>query len=307
MTKISTIQFRYLRGEAHYQYLEIFGQLVTEFPGVFTLAAPFYEEFAGLLEQEKKVVDAQKSSDYTRQIADADHRDDSLVTGIRDTVAAALHHFDPAVVAAANTLSLRLKAFGEIQAKSYEEEATAVEILVDDLQSPAFAPQAAIVGLTPWVAELRQAVDEFKDLLKLRDDETAGKPQQRLREIRREIERVYRQIITRVSSADTLDTGNAYTEFINRLNARITYFNDHNHHPAPKSIRTADVDVIPVQIYTGKAITPIPVVHLEDKQLFFAKDFTLTYKNNVQPGVAEISIAGKGYYGGTKIVTFNIT
>jgi hypothetical protein len=45
-----------------------------------------------------------------------------------------------------------------------------------------------------------------------------------------------------------------YTEFINKLNAQITYFNDHSHH------------------------TSIFVVHLEGVELFFAKDFKLTYK-----------------------------
>jgi hypothetical protein len=40
--------------------------------------------------------------------------------------------------------------------------------------------------------------------------------------------------------------------------------------------------------------------------LYYKKNFTLTCKNNLQPGVAEISTAGKENYGGWKIVTFNI-
>jgi hypothetical protein len=56
----------------------------------------------------------------------------------------------------------------------------------------------------------------------------------------------------------------------------------------------------------GEAITPIPVVFMGDKRLFFAKDFNLTYKNNIQCGVAEVNITGKGIYGGRKLVTFNI-
>jgi hypothetical protein len=66
------------------------------------------------------------------------------------------------------------------------------------------------------------------------------------------------------------------------------------------------VDAIPVQEFTGKAITPIPVVHVGDVELSFAKDFTLTYKNNIEKGVAEMGIVGKGNYAGKKTVTFNI-
>jgi hypothetical protein len=286
--------------------LTLFNQLLNEFPAVLSIVMQFYDEFTGLLAQEKKIVDAQKSSDYTQQITDADHRDDRLIVGIRDTVNAALHHFDPAVVAAAHSLSLRLKTFGDIQAKSYEEEAAAIDILLGDLQSAEFAPKVALVGLTPWINELTEAVAEFERLLDLRNTEQADRPHQRLREVRRQIEAVYRNMVTHIQSAATLDTADTYTEFINRLNARITYFNDHNHHPAPQSIRTADVEAIPDQAYTGKAITPIPTVHLGDKELVFARDFTLTYKNNTQPGVAEVHIVGKGNYAGRKIVTFRI-
>jgi hypothetical protein len=221
-------------------------------------------------------------------------------------VAAALHHFDPNIVAAAQSLSLRLKTFGEIQAKSYEEEAAAIEILLDELQSTEYEAKVALLGLTPWISELEAAVNEFKYLLKLRNAEYAGKPQQRLREVRQQIEAVYRNIIDRIHSTDILDDAGTCTEFILRLNAQIVYFNDHNHHPAPKNVQKADVDPIPPQEYSGKAITPIPAVHLDGQELVFARDFSLTYKNNVQPGVAEINIAGKGSYGGHKTVTFNI-
>jgi hypothetical protein len=306
MKKIISVLFKYLRGEAHYQFLRLFHQLLMEFPSVNGLVSVFYPEFADLLHQEEQIIDAQKSSDYTQRIAEADHRDDRLLTGIRETVSAALYHFDPAVVAAAQSLWLRLKTFGGIQAKSYEEEAAAIHILTNDLQSAEYAPKAALVGLTPWVNELAEAAADFGELLKQRNIEQSARPKQRLRNIRRQIEIVYHDMITRINAAATLDTTDTYTVFIDRLNTQIAYFNDHNHHPAPKNIRTANVEAIPVQQFTGKAITPIPAVHLEDVELFFAKDFTLAYKNNIRRGVAEMSIVGKGNYAGKKNVTFHI-
>jgi hypothetical protein len=303
---IIAVLFKYLRGEAHYQYLNLFNQQLIEFPSVQSVVSAFYPEFVDLLAQEKQIVDAQKSSDYTQRIADADHRDDRLITGIRETVNAALHHFDPAVVAAAQSLSLRFKAFGQFQAKSYEEEAAAIDILTGDLRLAEYAPKVTLLGLDPWVNELVEAVADFEELLKKRNIEQSGKPKQRLRTIRNQIDPLYRDMVDQINSAARLDTANTYTVFIDRLNTQITYFNDHNHHPAPKNIRTAIVDVIPVQEFTGKAVTPIPVVHLGDKELAFARDFTLTYKNNVEKGVAEVSIVGKGNYTGKKTVTFNI-
>jgi hypothetical protein len=306
MNKIIPILFRYLRGEAHYQFLTLYNQLLTEFPSVQSVVSVFYNEFIDLLGQEKQIVDRQRSSEYTKQIAETDHFNDRLITGIRETVDAALHHFDPNIVATAQSVYLRLKTFGEIQSKSYEEEAAAIGILLDDLKSPEFSGKTAILGLDPWITELTSTLEHFNELLRSRNVEQADKPQQRLREIRKKIEIVYHNMITHINSAAILDPSGMYIEFINRLNTQITYFNDHNHHPAPISIRTANVDVIPIQPYTGEAITPIPVVFMGDKQLFFAKDFNLTYKNNIQCGVAEVNITGKGVYGGRKKVTFNI-
>jgi hypothetical protein len=82
MKTINSIFFKYLRGEAHYQFLNLYDELLTEFPATKTIVTPFYNEFSSLPGEEKRIVDAQKSSDYTQQIADADHRDDRLITGI---------------------------------------------------------------------------------------------------------------------------------------------------------------------------------------------------------------------------------
>jgi hypothetical protein len=306
MKKINAILFKYLRGEAHYQYLNLFNLLLIEFPAVKSVILSFYDSFVALLAKEKQVVDAQRSSEYTKQIADADHNNDKLITGITEAIKASLHHFDPVIVAAANIIWLRLKAFGDIQSKSYEEESAAITILIDDLKSAEYAPKAEILGLNPWICELKKAVTEFNALLKLRNVEQAGKPQQHLRDIRRQIDEVYHLMINNINSAVTLDSTGAYTEFVNQLNTQIAYFNEHNHHPAPKNLKTAIVNAIPEQEYTGKVITPIPAVFFNDVELFFAKDFTLTYKNNIERGVAEIGIKGKGNYTGKKTVTFNI-
>jgi hypothetical protein len=41
-------------------------------------------------------------------------------------------------------------------------------------------------------------------------------------------------------------------------------------------------------------------------KLWLGKDFSVTYKNNVKVGMAELTIHGKGDYKGQKSVTFNI-
>lgn len=67
------------------------------------------------------------------------------------------------------------------------------------------------------------------------------------------------------------------------------------------------VDPIPTQNYTGKAITPSPVVRHGGRTLEAGKDYTLTYANNVEAGKASITITGTGTeFGGSKVVNFDI-
>ncbi|MDR1153329.1 MAG: DUF6261 family protein [Bacteroidales bacterium] len=65
--------------------------------------------------------------------------------------------------------------------------ATSLSVSPETLTFPSgeYAPKVNLLGLTPWVNELREAVADFERLLKLRNTEQAGKPQQRLRDIRR--------------------------------------------------------------------------------------------------------------------------
>ncbi|WP_162300642.1 fibronectin type III domain-containing protein [Anaerosacchariphilus polymeriproducens] len=74
------------------------------------------------------------------------------------------------------------------------------------------------------------------------------------------------------------------------------------------AITIADIVIsnIPNQIFTGKAITPVPVVSIENKTLVNNIDYTLSYMNNLQPGKATITVTGIGNYAGSKTVDFYI-
>lgn len=58
--------------------------------------------------------------------------------------------------------------------------------------------------------------------------------------------------------------------------------------------------------YTGKAITPAPVVTVEGKTLVRNTDYTVSYKNNVKAGTASLTVVGKGDYEGSKTASFKI-
>jgi hypothetical protein len=288
--------------------------LLVRFPSVKALLiAAVYENFLTLLQLEGKLVDAARTSDYTQKIVEADQHVDRDLMGLREAIMSATHHFDLDIADAAKSLYNRMKAFGSISKKSYEEETAAVNILLVDLQGK-YAQSVTAIGADAWVTDLAAAERIFEQLLALRNKEAAGKPQERQKDVRREIDVVYHQLTERIDANAVIAEPGTYDEFIDLLNVEITYFNEHTHRHAKKDLSVGDhtvVEPIPTQTYTEKPIAVIPKVYYreDEKQtveLVFAVDFSVTYKNNKDIGTADLIIHGKGKYKGQKTVTFNI-
>jgi hypothetical protein len=291
----------------------VFGNMVRKFPEVEILLEMYMEDFSSLLDRELQLINTMKKSDYTEQIAEAAQRVDRTVIGMNAVIAAALHHFDPETVADAKSLRNRFDAFGGIVKKSYEEETVIVNLLIADLMSSEYAMKVNIVGLDPWLAELRANESAFEQLLERRNLETSEKAKGPIKSARQSLDILYHKMTDRVDAAATMSAANTYDGFIAQINAEITYFNNRYHH-APKNIAVGGASLIePVdtQTFTGLPVTPLPKVWFrEDGQkaveLVFAKDFFVTYKNNVEAGTATLVIHGKGGYKGQVSVKFNI-
>jgi hypothetical protein len=133
METIKTIHFNFLRADAHFEYLTRFKDLLDGAPTVKSAVEAYYPTFVERLQKEGDLLNAMRKSNYTAQIAEADHRIDRCLVGMNAAITAALHHFDHDVVEAAQSLYNRVQAFGEIGSKSYEEETAAVNLLLADL------------------------------------------------------------------------------------------------------------------------------------------------------------------------------
>lgn len=79
-------------------------------------------------------------------------------------------------------------------------------------------------------------------------------------------------------------------------------------HTASRSLTRASVG-LPYQstYYTGKAIKPLVKVTLNDVDLRYNTDYTVSYRNNTALGKATVTVKGKGKYTGTVKRYFTIT
>lgn len=74
----------------------------------------------------------------------------------------------------------------------------------------------------------------------------------------------------------------------------------------PLYLTKAVINDIPDQKWTGSAIEPDVTVFLNDKELVKNIDYTLSYRFNVDPGRATVTVSGIGNYTGEKSASFQI-
>lgn len=76
--------------------------------------------------------------------------------------------------------------------------------------------------------------------------------------------------------------------------------------PQPIDVSKLSIGSIARQTHTGRAIKPTVTVRYGSKVLRAGTDYTLTYKNNVNPGKAQLILTGKGSFKGSVTKTFII-
>lgn len=73
-----------------------------------------------------------------------------------------------------------------------------------------------------------------------------------------------------------------------------------------KSMATVNLEKIGTRIYQGEEIKPALTAFYGSQMLEENKDYTVTYRNNINAGTATVTLRGKGEYDGTVTQTFQI-
>ncbi|MDR0393832.1 MAG: DUF6261 family protein [Tannerella sp.] len=313
MKKLIALRFKQLPFSAHFDFfVKLSGLLTSAGDALRNAVAALMTDFSAWLTKEESLMQWIRKSILTEWIAEADRQIDRLLVGINALVKASLHSTSATTRNAAHKIQIMLKQYGRISRESYDEEAGDVRAIIEQFDGP-YAAEVTTLGLTNWVNDLSTAFEHFEDLLRRRETERSAKPPCTTREVRKGIEDVYHQMVEIINANSVANTSPDFAAFIDILNPDIERLNA-EFARSQKDLGRSDhtvVDPIDTQQYTGKPVTPLPLVHYREEgkpaaELIFGKDFTITYRNNVHTGTAELTIHGRGSYRGAKTVTFNI-
>jgi hypothetical protein len=308
--KMLKLYFYRLLNADHYEYLREFRAMIAEAGAFFkSTVANLLPPFDTALAKEKALVEWERGSALTPLIAEADDAVDKDLIVIRKLVDVAVYG-GGANGEAGKRLKIALGHHGNITRKRYLAELGEVFALIDSLLTT-HAADVALLGLGPQVSKLKADFDSFAALLKERDSQRENKPAGTFPAVRKEIEASYHELEASINSGARLGLSQDFGMFITKINPLIARTNTQSERKPRKDIALAQPEGIPNQLYNGgRRITPIPKVFYVTPEgnieLVLGLDFTVSYKNNCDVGVATLIIKGINSYKGKLAVTFMI-
>jgi hypothetical protein len=223
--KADSIHLNNLRNDAHFQFLTDFITIVNRIGAAQLKIEPQFNTLRALYADEDDALKKIAKSAITADLNAADRYRDEIFSGMIDANKAALKHFNNRVRQSAARLKIVFDTYGNVARKPLDEETSAIYNIVKDL-GQAYAPDVETAALGGWVNELRQANETFSALMLERYDESAAKTTLVLKEVRRQIDEVYRRIIERINAAVIIEGEDGYAECVTTLHTVSKRYSD---------------------------------------------------------------------------------
>jgi AcrR family transcriptional regulator len=164
------------------------------------------------------------TSIYTQRLATLDHKRDYVTHGFRRTVVAGLHHFDLAICEAARCMLIPIDHYFNLANLDYNSQSAASDNLTTECEQH-YAAEIELLGVRPWINQIKAANKEFIELFGTRIDEAAAKPAFNVKDVRKDADHGLRVVIY-IIEAKIAVTGNIapFRGFIGKVNEIFDYY-----------------------------------------------------------------------------------
>ena len=182
-----------------------------------------YSSFKTALSIEAESQKTEDGSAITKLIADADSLRDDRYDGFYFLVKGNTNHFDSEVAESARRIIRILDQFGNPTKLPYNNETSVLNSIIASLETTLSADIIQI-GLSPWVANIKQLNTDFAKLFNDRRDEYAGRVIPAMKETRVLTDAAYKKMVERINALTIVHGEATYMDAIYKLNETITYF-----------------------------------------------------------------------------------
>ncbi|MFV0592094.1 MAG: DUF6261 family protein [Draconibacterium sp.] len=227
MDIIRPITLARMRNNEHFQFMVDVDNGIKKATSAALQLDTVYPAFTSALANENTTLLIDQGSVKTEQITALDVTRDRTWSALNERVKSSLMSPIEAEVEAAKAVKRVFDLYGSVRNMSYNEESAAITNLIEDLEKTKNAADCTTLGITAWVAALKQQNIDFQSMLELRNVELAAKDSGDVKAVRDEIDPIYQNIVKRINAQVTLEIATAVTEtFIKELNQRIKYYDD---------------------------------------------------------------------------------
>jgi len=168
----------------------------------------------------------ERGSGLTDKIVAADKRRDKTVAGIRQVVEGYANHFDPTTVEAAVIVERVFSKYGTgIPQMNYTDQSGVMKSLAEDLQTAPVSAAITKLGLTAWVAEMKEANTAFVALYGDRTTEKSQKPTSKMLDLRLVTIQSWQKLVRSTLAVNELSPSIALNAYMAELNAQIEQYN----------------------------------------------------------------------------------
>ncbi len=222
--EINRFDMSRLRGEEHFQYMTDVERLIKETTPQVLNIEKLFPVFQDLRKKEDLALEVIRKNALTNSITEMDITRDALYKGFCMLVDAHTHSMRPIEVEAARLIKIVVDHYGNFRDKPYNEETATIYNFLQEINSRC-AMQIEIIGAKEWIEDLAEINKKFEELMNRRFDDKAEQESIILREVRKEIDTAYTQIINRINAHILLmDANDSLSGFVSRMNERIVYY-----------------------------------------------------------------------------------
>jgi hypothetical protein len=217
--QIIRVHFECLRNETHVELNETVITTIDRYNSAQIGIGVVYAGYRQLVTTEVSLLDMMYKSEYTIEIHAQDRVRDSLFRGLSDAVKSGLNHFDAGKREAAGKLSAIFDHYGNLTARTLDEETAAIDDLLRELASSMASACLQMLAVMDWTEQLDLENRKFKELMQACYGEAVQRPSLRIHAVRADVDRALRTILNFLDVVATVHGLATYELLINELNA----------------------------------------------------------------------------------------
>lgn len=223
MKEISDINIQRMNNGAHFTFVSNILARAEADTAVKEKASELVSNFKAAVTAEDEALKISQKSLLTDDIAKADNDRDALYAGYKKAVEGFLAMPVADMAQAAKVLSQHIKDYKINTAGQLDKETGLLVNFITDLEGK-FSAQVIMLGLTPFVTNLKEANERVRTLTLQRTNEKMGITVGALKTARTASDDAYRALVKMVNALALVFGEKDYTSFIDYVNTEITHY-----------------------------------------------------------------------------------